>query len=136
MEQPLIFKLDKESFSVYEILDKGIEDNHVQRLIRVVTSIDPGVEIDSPYEEDFVLPQDDWVIYSSEVLNITFEFVQNKLCYISFLSDTFGPIGFEKDDDRLEIRQKEIDNANYVVFISKACIDNDLLPNRYVPLLY
>lgn len=136
MEQALSFKLDKESFSVHDILDKGNEDNHVQRLIRVVTLIDPSVEINSPYEEDLVLPQDDWVIYSSAVLNITFEFVQNKLCYISFLSDTFGPVGFSENDERLVIREKEIDNKSFVVFISKACLEKDLLPNRYIPLLY
>lgn len=96
MEQPLSFSIKNETFSVHELLDGDLIDFNIQRLLNALKLNDKSFEEYEPCAEDIFIPQDEWLCYASDVLGITFEFVQKRLCYISFSCGLFDFASYMK----------------------------------------
>lgn len=134
MESSLKFKIGIEEFLVVDLIDKRIDDIEVQRLIHVLKSQDDGYIVHEPMPEDIILIQDNWATHEAEKLGIGIEFICNEVCYLTLQTDLFDLSNEDKHANIL-IREFEWRDVNHFVFISQKKIKDDLLPNRYIPIL-
>ena len=135
MENSLNFNIGKEEFSVIDLIDGRIDDVEVQRLIKAVKSKDDSYLVEEPILEDIVLPQDNWSCHMVDNIGVTFEFVCDELCYITFESEKFRFSETKYGLKNILICNKAWLGKKYSVFYSKKCKQKGMFPNRYVPVL-
>lgn len=134
MNNQITFKIKNELFSVLSLIDKNINDDEIIRFIETTIKLDGKCNIEQPRTEDISAPHDNWLCYYSDKLGITFEFIENTLCYITFDKNWKKIIKMDNlKDDKLIIGiiQNEQGQTNYISFASKSLIiDKGLYPNR------
>ena len=139
MENSLNFKIGNESFSILKLIDSSRFDSEADRLIKMFENNVKDCMNNEPFKEDLIGPCDNWSNYASESLGISFEFIEDQFCYISF-NLKLNPsmiITFLKDVRiivGLIINEK--DQVTNVSFGSKTLIyEEELYPSRWSPIL-
>lgn len=134
MENTLHFCIRQEAFSIVSLIDKNIADPEIQRLIQAVSKIDQKLKVYEPFAAAIRTPDDHWKCYVSENLGLTFEFIENTLCYISFESNWQEIIKIGDLNDIhviVGIIQNEQGQITTISFGSKSLIiGKGLYPNR------
>lgn len=134
MENDLEFKINQETFSIISLIERKVDDSELVRLINTIASSDPDYIIHSPFPEDITSPRDNWKTYESDNLGISFEIIENTLCYISFHSnwnDLSKMRSFKNEKLIVGEIQNEQGQTTTISFGSKSLIiDKGLYPNR------
>lgn len=134
MENSLKFKIGTEEFSVVDLIDKRIDDVGVQRFLQVLKSQDDGYIVHEPMPEDIILPQDNWLSHDAEKMGVGIEFICDEICYLILRTDFFDLSLGDKEVAGILTKEYEWRDLNYTMFLSRKKIDNDLLPNRWIPI--
>lgn len=136
MHHPHSFEIDKQRFLITELIDKRSTHPEILRLRAVVKENDNSYTVNEPIPEDIVVKNDNWSCHCADELGITFEFMEDKLCYIFFDKEKFHFSGLKKEYDNLLVIENECEKSGIIAFLSKMSVKNNSLPNRFLPFLY
>ena len=135
----MYFELFGHTFSIGELIDAKRNDSIVARLIEVVSQNDASYILHEPLAEDIVNSKDRWSCHIAEEAGITFEFSNERLCYIAL---RFSPEELQVSpilhisDEIINIIVDINEHYTEYAFGSVKILSNeDLIPNRWSPIM-